>query len=564
MQMGYFDTSLFDLAQYLTQILLYLNLAAIVAGVATLPVFFIMLFSIVGWFRARDQVRDAIGETDTMTLMQKIMQASSPVFLYGFPIVSILCTLYLFSLPFPETLGVFTSIRESVPKAARPLTVFPAIVFGPLPLLFMMVAMVFGSKIFALILRSLGRNLLRTSLTYLAIFVLVFVVTSIWSVLTFLDTVTREKENDFKAIITERYQIPSQMKPTHLATLKTLIEEMPPEMQPKRGDDDIMTWAFVGGSMESDPAKRTFEKGLFFFCMEPRKLTTMMDGLDELTGEQMQMLEDGVRLMNADPEHGIIIGKERLKTMGKKVGDVITLYSINYKDITFRDLKIVGQFPEGRYDQSSVMHVRCLQRGLDGYKSEKGVDHPLADKCLNLIWLKLPTKASFELLSEKVNSAGVFSPAVKMETSSSGVGSFLDAYKDLIWALRWLLSPAILATMCLVISNAISISVRERRTEMAVLKVLGFQPWQVMMMVLGEAVLVGVSGGYLSTAIAYAGINAAGGLPLPIAFFPKFFFPTASLWWGVVIGAGSALLGAGLPAWSARSIKVSEVFSRVA
>ena len=46
--------------------------------------------------------------------------------------------------------------------------------------------------------------------------------------------------------------------------------------------------------------------------------------------------------------------------------------------------------------------------------------------------------------------------------------------------------------MALVIANAISISVRERRTEMAVLKVLGFRPGQILVLVLGEALLIGV------------------------------------------------------------------------
>ena len=80
-------------------------------------------------------------------------------------------------------------------------------------------------------------------------------------------------------------------------------------------------------------------------------------------------------------------------------------------------------------------------------------------------------------------------PAVKCETLSSGVASFIEPYKDLLFGVRWLLSPAILAALSLVIANAISISVRERRTEMAVLKVLGFTPLQLLLLVLSEAAL---------------------------------------------------------------------------
>ena len=66
-------------------------------------------------------------------------------------------------------------------------------------------------KYVLLIGKNLRRNVLRTSLTALGTMVLVFVVTLVWSVLHLLDTVMAEKTSDLKAIITERWQIPSQM-----------------------------------------------------------------------------------------------------------------------------------------------------------------------------------------------------------------------------------------------------------------------------------------------------------------------------------------------------------------
>ena len=103
--------------------------------------------------------------------------------------------------------------------------------------------------------------------------------------------------------------------------------------------------------------------------------------------------------------------------------------------------------------------------------------------------------------------------------------------------MRWLLVPAILATMALVIANAISISVRERRTEMAVLKVLGFAPRQIMMLVLGEALLIGVAAGSCSRLRPMCSSTTMGGIKFPIAFFPAFMFPLDALWWGLASAA---------------------------
>jgi putative ABC transport system permease protein len=129
--------------------------------------------------------------------------------------------------------------------------------------------------------------------------------------------------------------------------------------------------------------------------------------------------------------------------------------------------------------------------------------------------------------------------------------------------MRWLLVPAILVTMSLVIANAISIGVRERRPEMAVMKVLGYGPGTIMALVLGEALLVGVTCGFLSSFGTWYLINSGGGLKFPIAFFPAFMIPADALWWGPLIGGLTAFAGSILPAWSARTVKVSEVFSKV-
>jgi putative ABC transport system permease protein len=203
--------------------------------------------------------------------------------------------------------------------------------------------------------------------------------------------------------------------------------------------------------------------------------------------------------------------------------------------------------------------------GIDAWQRKNGKPHAMAEKAVNLVWLRVPNTEAFRATADRIMDDPTFkTPAVKVETASSGVASFLDAYRDIFWAMRWVVVPACLITMAVVIANAISISVRERRTEMAVLKVLGFGPTQIMVLVLGEAVFVGAVSGLVSSSLAYAAINAMGGLKFPIAFFPAFRVPEAALLWGLGIGAATGLAGSVLPAWSARKVKVAEVFSKLA
>jgi hypothetical protein len=62
----------------------------------------------------------------------------------------------------------------------------------------------------------------------------------------------------------------------------------------------------------------------------------------------------------------------------------------------------------------------------------------MADKCLNLVWLKVPNTAAFTKLADQIMSSPNYaSPAVKVETASSGIASFLEAYRDIFWGMRY-------------------------------------------------------------------------------------------------------------------------------
>ena len=134
-----------------------------------------------------------------------------------------------------------------------------------------------------------------------------------------------------------------------------------------------------------------------------------------------------------------------------------------------------------RYDQSAAFNREYLNAALDDYpRKHNGQAHPLAGKTLNLMWLRVPDSASFERVAEQIaNSPLLFAAGGEMRKPiECDIARFMEAYRDMIWGMRWLLTPAVIFTLVLVLANAISISVRERGTEMAVLKVLGFRPGQ--------------------------------------------------------------------------------------
>jgi len=419
-----------------------------------------------------------------------------------------------------------------------------------------------------LMLRNLRRNLRRTSLTFLATFVLVLIITMVWSVLAAIDMWTAEKTRDPKVIVTEKWQADSHM-PYRYA--RDLCEGA---ANPRRAEDvrpgDSMTWQIYVGTV--DPVKKTRDSFVFFIGLEPAKILTMMNEIwDELippearrSGQvdaaQEQELRAAIDKMIEDPR-ACVIGRHRLAALHKQVGDRFKVTGINYQDIDL-EFEVVGALPAGaRYDDNAFMNRDYLNRALDDYARTHKTKHPNADRTLDIVWLKAPSQKAYGRLAQQIETSSLFrDPEVKCSTLSSEISAVMDSYRSLIWGMRWLLSPALLASMTVIIGTGISLSVRERRPEIAVLKILGYRPMQVLFLVLGEAILIGAMSGLVSVGLTFLAVNYG----LARVNQTLIFIPAAALWWGPLVGGLSALIGSVMPAWSACRVKVTEVFARVA
>lgn len=417
-------------------------------------------------------------------------------------------------------------------------------------------------KYFKLIFRNLSRNRVRSLLTAIVTIVLVFVVTIVWSILALLDLVTAEKSQNFQAMVAERWSVPSRLPYAYSEPLSRGAARNPGDVRPI----DSMTWQFFIGTLDSDPAKLSRENMIFAIACEPAKIGTMMEGFDSLPPDERSQLNAAIAKLK-ETRQGIILGNNHILKIKKRVGDRMTLHGMSISKGLDLEFEIVGVFPPGRYDTMAAFNRDYFVNALDAYPAtHNGQKHPWSERNLSMMVLKVSDSKAFARVAEQIErSPELSSPAVRCDTMASGISSMLEPFRDLIWGMRCLLAPACLATILLVIANAIGISVRERRLEMAVLKVIGFRPLQIMILVLGESVLLGAAAGFLGAGLTYAGINwGLGGISFPIGFFARFFIPPAALWWGPAVGGLAALLGSVFPAWSACTVKVADVFSKVA
>lgn len=150
------------------------------------------------------------------------------------------------------------------------------------------------------------------------------------------------------------------------------------------------------------------------------------------------------------------------------------------------------------------------------------------------------------------------SAETKTTTEKGFVEGFAKQMGD-IGAIMIAITIAVLFTMILVAANTMAQSVRERTSEVGVLKTLGFSNTSVLALVLSESVLIAVIGGGLGLLTAWMFVrqgDPTGGM------LPIFILPPRDLAIGAGLIVTLGLLAGLLPALNAMNLKITDALRR--
>jgi putative ABC transport system permease protein len=152
------------------------------------------------------------------------------------------------------------------------------------------------------------------------------------------------------------------------------------------------------------------------------------------------------------------------------------------------------------------------------------------------------------------------------ETKTDTEQAFSAQFASMLGNLNVLLGSvalAVVVTTLFVAGNTMAMSVRERTTEIAVMRTLGFPAATIFLLVVGEGLVVAVVGGAAGAALARAIVNGES-LGITGGFIPAFGVSN----WNVGVGIGlSVLIGilaAVIPAAMASRLKIVDALRRVA
>jgi putative ABC transport system permease protein len=150
------------------------------------------------------------------------------------------------------------------------------------------------------------------------------------------------------------------------------------------------------------------------------------------------------------------------------------------------------------------------------------------------------------------------SAETKTTTEKGFVEGFAKQVGD-IGSIMIAILAAVLFTMMLVAANTMAQSVRERTSEVGVLKTLGFSNGSILVLVLAESLLITILGGGLGLGLAWLFVqrgDPTGGM------LPIFVLPPRDVVTGAVLIAVLGILAGLIPAVTAMNLKITDALRR--
>jgi putative ABC transport system permease protein len=315
------------------------------------------------------------------------------------------------------------------------------------------------------IIKNAFRNKRRAALSITSVAASLFLLVAL---LVFLREITVPAEDigaALRVVVRSRISIANLLP----ARQRPIIERIP-------GVEAVSPFSWFGGKFRNEE-NMTFAQ----FAMDPRLLTTIF-GEAKLPPDQFQaFLSD---------QRSCIIGKITAEKYKLKVGDMVPLTSIIYPASI--ELKIAGIYEGTIDDRNLLFHHK--------YLDEAGG----ADGMVGTWWVKVRSIDDMPRVVDAINKAFANTAAeVRAETERAFQLSFISMLGNVTFLVHSI-SSVVVITLLLVTASTMSMAVRERFRELAVLKALGFRRRELFAFILAESfglaalgAILGVGGAWL-------------------------------------------------------------------
>jgi|SRR5208282_335104 len=244
-----------------------------------------------------------------------------------------------------------------------------------------------------------------------------------------------------------------------------------------------------------------------------------------------------------------LIGSETMKRFHLHLGQQIqlrgTLYPFN---VTLNIVGIVG----GKAPPSFLLFRRDY---LEEAAGRPGM--------VDLMWVKVDKPENVPQVIAAIDEGFTNSSAETLsESEAAFIGSFMDQYRT-FFTMAELLGFIVVLMIGLVAANTAAMSIRERRSEIALMRSIGFPARTILSLLLAESILIGLLGGTIGCGAAYIVLKglSLGNVAGP---FSTIRMPPAILAETMVVAALIGVFSAIVPASSAARRNIVDALRMVA
>jgi len=383
-------------------------------------------------------------------------------------------------------------------------------------------------KYFYLVWKNVWRKKIRTTLTILSVFI-AFLLFALLSAISYAFNSGEDVADAERLVVIDKISLINPMPISYMNRIAAT-----------EGVAGVVYLSWFGGFYQ-DP-RNQFPQ----FPTDPNDYFAMYPEL-EMPAEQLDAWSKN--------RTGAVIGKDLADQFGWKIGDRIPIQATIWtKPDGGRnwEFDIEGIFttndPRGVTAYMLFQHdyfeeARAFGKGTVGWytlRVQKGAD---------------PVQVANRIDLQFANSAN----ETKTSTEAAFAQSFAKQFGNIALIVSLVLG-AVFFTLLLVSGNTMSQSVRERISELAVLKTLGFSDRSILGVVLSESILITVIGGALGLAVGWLLVQAAA--TQLAAFLPGFYLPSSAILTGAALMVFAGIVSGIFPALKAMRLSIVDALAR--
>jgi putative ABC transport system permease protein len=321
-------------------------------------------------------------------------------------------------------------------------------------------------KFLPLILKNVFRKKTRTLLTIGSIMLPLLVICVMGTFLRALDRPDAAAERGMYRLVVR-----------HKVSLASLL---PMAYQEKVRQLDGVTAAtnfnWFGGQYLDKSPRNMFPR----FAVEAESFLKVFDDATVVQGSAADWLHDRA---------GCLVGQNLAEKFGWKIGDRVVLKGDIFPVNVELTIRAIYFLPSGT-SASLFFNRTYLDEALPSFKG-----------LLGTVWIKARDAAAAGRLTRDIDAQFENSPyPTKTETEKAFQMEFVSMLGN-VKLLITSIGIGIVIVILLIAANTMAMAARERVTEIAVLRTLGFQKFTILSLVLGESIAISVLGGILGIGV---------------------------------------------------------------